>query len=241
MDSSPEPTDPGGTDPTRPAAGEEPEAPTFENGSGPRTDPERGRRAKPWLVTGFVVAVALALAAGCAVLLLVRNDDSSSSVATQTITTVATTPTTAPSTSASTPRATSQAELERLSAAGSPVYWAGPAEPGFTLTLVKGTNGTIYVRYLPEGVNVTDAIPPSLVVATYPLKGALAAVKRAAKASDSVTVAIANGGTAVYSTSKLTNVYFAYPTSSAQIEVYDPSPGRALQLVTSGTITPVTP
>ncbi len=33
--------------------------------------------------------------------------------------------------------------------------------------------------------------------------------------------------------------HVAYPTSNLQIEVYDPSSGRARQLVTSGQIAPV--
>ena len=185
--------------------------------------------------------VALALAAAFVVWLFVRDDDSSPSVATQTITTVATTPAATTSTTTGDPSATSEAELKTLSVAGSGVYWAGRPETGYTVTLVKGANGSVYVRYLPPGVKVSDPIPPSLVVATYPLKGALAAVKRAAKSPDTVSIAITNGGTAVYAKSRPTNVYFAYPKSSAQIEVYDPSPGRALQLVTSGTITPVAP
>jgi hypothetical protein len=185
--------------------------------------------------------VAVALAAAFVVWLLVRNDDSSTNASTQTVSTVLTTPTTTPSGEATPPAATSETELQALAAAGATIYWAGPAEAGTTLTLGKVPTGTYYVRYLPEGTEVTDPIPPSLVVATYPLQGALAAVKRAAKSPDSVSIPITNGGTAVYAKSKPTNVYFAYPNSSTQIEVYDPSPGRALQLVTSGSVTPVTP
>jgi hypothetical protein len=202
-------------------------------------DPPEGNKTTSIRI-GAVIAVALA--AAFVVWLLVRNDDSSSNASTQTVSTVATTPTTTtPSNEANPPAATSETELQRLAAAGATVYWAGPAEAGTTLTLVKVPNGTFYVRYLPPGAEVTDPIPPSLVVATYPLEGALAAVKRAAKSPDSVSIPIANGGTAVYAKSKPTNVYFAYPKSSTQIEVYDPSPGRALQLVTSGSVTPVTP
>jgi hypothetical protein len=187
--------------------------------------------------------VAIAVGAAFVVWLLVVNDDDSSNAPTQSITAPATTPTrtTTTDSGATPPAATSKAELQALAADGTTVYWAGPVEKGYTLTLVKAPNGSVYVRYLPPGVDLSDPIPPSLVVATYPMEGALAAVKRAAKSPDSVSIAIAKGGTAVYSKSKPTNVYFAYPKSSAQIEVYDPSPGRALQLVTSGTVTPVAP
>ena len=229
MDSPSQPTDHHGAEPA-PLA-DEPEP-------GTSTDAPRGSKQTSIRI-GAVVAVALAAAFG--VWLLVGDDDSPSSVPTQTVTTGATTPSTTTPADASPPVATSESDLQALAVKGTTVYWAGPAEGGTTLTLLQDPSGSLYVRYLPAGVSVTDPIPPSLVVATYTLKAALAAVKRAAKAPDSVSIAIADGGTAVYSRSKPTNVYFAYPESNSQVEVYDPSPGRALQLVTSGAVTTVTP
>jgi hypothetical protein len=35
-------------------------------------------------------------------------------------------------------------------------------------------------------------------------------------------------------------VYFSYPHEDVQVEVYDPEPGRALNLVKTGVIRPVT-
>ena len=36
-----------------------------------------------------------------------------------------------------------------------PIYWAGP-KPGYTYELTQRRDGTIYVRYLPQGVRVGD-------------------------------------------------------------------------------------
>lgn len=248
MDSSSEPADPDETEPT-PADVEEPGAADGESTVpvGEETEPPVGddpgtlveaetvSGGRPPIRIGAVVAVALA--AAFIVWLLVRDDGSST--AGETVTTVTAAATTTPSGSGTSPIAISGAELARIATSGTTVYWAGAPEVGTTLTLLKSSNGSIYVRYLPPEVDVTDPIPPSLVVATYPLVGALAAVKRAAKEPDAVSIPLEKGGIAVYSKSKPTNIYFAYPKAPEQIEVYDPSPGRALQLVTSGTVVPV--
>jgi hypothetical protein len=52
-------------------------------------------------------------------------------------------------------------------------------------------------------------------------------VKTAAKESGAVTFRIARGGLAGYNRSAATNVYFAYPGSKYQVEVFDPNPARA--------------
>jgi hypothetical protein len=197
----------------------------------PRTPGSRGKRTKAIRI-GTVLGVALA--AGAAVWLFAMEGENRPSAATTAQTTTA-------ANVVGAPRATSLAALRKLAAAGTAVYWAGPEEQGQTLTLVTGSDGSSYVRYLPPGVKVTDPVPPSLVVATYPLKDGLAAVERAAREPDAVSIALENGGMAVYSKSRLTNVYFAYPDADVQVEVYDPAAGGALELVRSGSITPVTP
>jgi hypothetical protein len=218
------------TDPVQPSGPPQPDQVPSE--PTPRRTGNGGAGKKTSIRVGAVIAIALA--AAFAVFLLVRNNDNSSSA-----TTTAQVTTTANVVGA--PRVTSAAALRKLAAAGTTIYWAGPKESGQTLTLVKSSNGSYYVRYLPAGVTVTDPIPASLVVGTYPLKNALAAVKRAAKSADAVSVPIDNGGMAVYSKSKPTNVYFAYPSTDIQVEVYDPTDGNALQLVTSGSVTQITP
>ena len=240
-------------DPTSdpPDADEAPSPPEAASSDDPGTDlpyaPRTGSGGQMSTPIRLGAVIAVALAAGFAAWLFVRDDDGPTSATTTTAPTATPAPTattaTVPTTSTSDgpPQETSEAELQRMAIDGATMYWAGPAESGYTLTLLQTPGGASYVRYLPPGVEVTDPIPPSLVVATYPLQSPLAAIKRAAKSPDSVAVGLKNGGIAVYSKQSPTNVYFAFPKSSHQIEVYDPSPGRALQLVTSGTVTQVSP
>jgi hypothetical protein len=202
------------------------------------TRPRGGGGGKTTIRAGAIVAVALA--AAFVTWLVVRDDGSKSSTATTVTAPASTTPATTQPTATSQPKAVTEPQLRSL-AADRTVYWAGPAKDGQTLTFTEGANGTTYVRYLPAGVTTADPIPPSLVVATYPMKAAYAAVKRSGKADGSVTTPLDGGGLSVYATARPTNVYFSYPKSPVQVEVYDPSAGRALELVTSGTVAPIAP
>jgi hypothetical protein len=120
---------------------------------------------------------------------------------------------------------------------GHPVYWAG-SRPGTTYELTHTSDGRIYIRYLPAGVKVGDRRPQP-TVGTYPLRNALAAVKAIAKRSGERTSSVAGGGVAAVDSAHPTSVYVAFPGSNYQIEVFDPSPARARQLVASGRIVPV--
>jgi hypothetical protein len=182
---------------------------------------------------GAVVALALAIA--FVVWLIVRGNDNSSSTA-KTSATPARTKTTPKS--RETVRAASPQSLRALArASGHPVYWAGPqANVKYELTQV--TDGRIYIRYLPKGVPIrTKHLYP--IVATYPVPNAYKAVRTAAKESGAVTFRTPRSGLAVYNQSAPTNVYLAYPGSKYQVEVFDPNPSRARQLVRSGTIRPI--
>jgi hypothetical protein len=181
---------------------------------------------------GAVVALALAIA--FVVWLVVRGNDSSSAPKTTT------TPKTTPGKkqrqilTAATP--TKLRLLQR--AVGHPVYWAG-AKPNVRYELTQTTDGRIYIRYLRKGVPIGDRHATYLIVATYPVKDAYKAVQTVAKESGAVSLHIPRGGLAVYNQSAPTNVYFAYPSSKFQVEVFDPKPGRARQLVRGGAIRPV--
>src|SRR5437588_8381990 len=118
------------------------------------------------------------------------------------------------------------------------MYWAGP-QPKVKYELTQVTDGRIYIRYLPQGVPIGDRRAAYLIIATYPVKDAYKAVRTAAKESGAVTFNIARGGLAVYNQSAATNVYFAYPSSKYQVEVFDPNPTRARQLVQTGAIRPI--
>jgi hypothetical protein len=178
--------------------------------------------------------VALALAVAFIVWLFVRGNGSSS--APNSTTRTATKTTTRPVRQIV--AATSPARLRALArATGHPIYWAG-RKANVKYELTQTTDGRIFVRYLPKGVPV-GAKRSYLIVATYPVKDAYKAVQTAAKESGAVTFRIARGGLAVYNSGAATNVYFAYPGSKYQVEVFDPNAARARQLVRSGAIRPI--
>jgi hypothetical protein len=54
-----------------------------------------------------------------------------------------------------------------------------------------------------------------------------------------VVVRLRGGGIAVYDSARPTSVYFAYPDSKVQVEVFDPNGRTARNLVASGRIVPI--
>lgn len=133
----------------------------------------------------------------------------------------------------------SVAGLKTLATAlGQPIYWAGRL-PGTTLELTQAASGRIYVRYLPQGVAVGDP-GQYLTVGTYPFDGAYDATKGLATGKQLTQLELPGGGVAAFGKSpKTRNVYVAYPGVPVQIEVFDPTPGKARRLVASGQIVPV--
>jgi len=176
--------------------------------------------------------VAIAVAAAFVVWLLVRgNDDSSSSSNAST--------TTAEAAQAIGPVAATPATLRSVSAkAKRPIYWVGPRS-GQTYELTRTRGGRVYVRYLPAGAKIGNTRADYTIVGTYPTPNALKVLKDLAKQPTEKSVPAPGGGIAVYAANAPTNVYVAFPGSDEQIEVFDPSAKRALQLVTSGRVAPV--
>ena len=171
---------------------------------------------------GAVVAVALAI--GFVLWLVLRNGDSSPSAAPAT--TAAATP----------PVPISVKGLHSLAALGVPIYWAGE-QSGVTYELTKTPDNRVLVRYLPAGEKVGTKTP-YLTIGTYPMKSAFAVTSRVARSSSSVRLPIGHGGVAFYSRSAPTSVYVAYPGYDYQVEVFDPSPAQA-RSIASGRLVPV--
>jgi len=121
---------------------------------------------------------------------------------------------------------------------GHPIYWAGTSAKD-TYEVTKTRDGRVYIRYLPAGVPVGNRRPDYLTVGTYPLANAFALLKATAKKNKVQLIKLPGGGLAFVDKNHPTSVYLAYPSSNLEIEVYDPSSGRARQLVTSGQIAPV--
>jgi hypothetical protein len=137
------------------------------------------------------------------------------------------------------PRIVSESELSAFAHENPfPVYWAG-AQPGKSLELTRTVDGRVYVRYLPAGAPAGDAQPNFLTVGTYPVGGGVAAVKRAAAAKGMTRLALPNGTTVLYSSSKPTSAYFAAPGAAQEVEVFSPTSGASVALIASGKIAPV--
>ena len=131
----------------------------------------------------------------------------------------------------------SQAQLEQLAEATAfPVYWAGPRE-GYSYELTRAANNRTYIRYLPHGIKAGDPRPGFLVVGSYEEPRSFASLRHAAKSKGTVSLSIANGGIALFSSARPTSVYFSYPGARYQVEVYDPSADAARKLVLGGSIT----
>jgi hypothetical protein len=174
---------------------------------------------RPWLLRGAVFG--LALVVGVVAWLATRDGDSEP---------VATEP---PAES----RFVSVGELPQIAAqSGHPVYWAGPI-PEMNLELTELDEGGEQVRYLPEGVEVGND-DEALTIGSYPLSDPSGALEAFAKHSGSVTHRGRNGREVVFSKANPTSVYFVSPDNSVQVEVYDPSPKKAMSLALSGRVRP---
>ena len=119
------------------------------------------------------------------------------------------------------------------------IYWAGPLENAkYTLNVDEA--GAAFIRYLPNGEGANDTEKKYLTVATYKVNAAFDAVKAAGNEQDGIGLITADGAAVYYNKNSASNVYLAYPGQDLQIEVFDPTPGRALQLVnTTGLLKPV--
>jgi hypothetical protein len=118
-----------------------------------------------------------------------------------------------------------------------PIYWVGPAA-NVTYERTTRSTGAILLRYLPTGTKPGTGTP-YLTVGTYKLADAYAATQRAASRPDAVRLEASAGAIAFSTKARPLNAWITYPGSRYQIEVFDPSPGRARLLVASGKVAPV--
>jgi hypothetical protein len=176
-----------------------------------------------------LVAVLAVTAGAIAWILLRDNGDSSPSRKS------ASSAKSAPSAHTTDAKAASVSMLRDLAASVKhPIFWLGP-KSGYTYELTRTSNGKIYLRYLPHGVS-PGAKTAYLTVATYPFTDAYAAVQQAAAARGAVKLKLAHNGLAVLDKTYPESVHLAYPDVDYQVEVYDPTPRRALRLVSGGKV-----
>jgi hypothetical protein len=135
--------------------------------------------------------------------------------------------------------ATVESLRETASSSGMPIYWAGP-QNGAELELTNAEGGKrVYVRYLTGGAQPGDPRPKFLTVGTYVFPDATRALKRQSREVGGELRPAPGGATVYVNPDRPQSVYLAYPGVEVEIEVYDPSPQRALNLVTAGQIVPV--
>jgi hypothetical protein len=118
-----------------------------------------------------------------------------------------------------------------------PIYWLG-RKPSFIYELTQGPGRNITVRYLPRGTKIGTATAYT-AVGTYPFPGAYQAIKALVKKPNTAELKVPGGGVAVFNTSYPSSIHLAYPGSAFQVEVFDPSPKRAREFVTSGQVSTV--
>ena len=172
---------------------------------------------------GVAAVVVIALVVGFLVWLLVIRDDNSATTA-------------QPNANA---RAATEIELRDLQdKVGHPIYWIG-SDTSKTYELTKLRNGNIYIRYLPEGVEIGDPKPGYTTVGTYLSPNAFEKLVTGSKRKDATSYRFESGAIAVTYSGAPSSVFFAFPNQPYTVEVFDPSPERALALVKSGQVQPL--
>lgn len=121
---------------------------------------------------------------------------------------------------------------------GQPVYWAGSL-PGTELALEKLPEGGARVAYLPAGEEAGGASATALTIGSYPLADPETALREFAARPGAIVRHAKDGTEVVSSREQPTSVYFVGPDKAVQVEVYDPSPRRAMRLALSGRVRPV--
>jgi len=95
----------------------------------------------------------------------------------------------------------------------------------------------VQILYQPEGTEGSRSAN-TLTVGSYPLPDPEVALEVVAGRPGSVTRQADDGREAVTNQQSATSVYLADPDNRVQIEVYDPSPARAMRLALSGRVKP---
>lgn len=136
-------------------------------------------------------------------------------------------------------RIVSAAELRSIAAAKpTPIFWAGE-QPGTEIELTEEPGGSVYVRYLEEGTEVGEGNASSLTIGSYPQEDPEGELRKVAAGPDAFSRKAEDGRQVVGSEGNPYSVYFASPDNTVQVEVYDPSPDRALDRALSDEVQPV--
>jgi hypothetical protein len=132
------------------------------------------------------------------------------------------------------PAAATQGDLQRLSdELGGPVFWLGPPSRR-TLELTRTPAGLVFLRYLPAGARIGDGSAKYPTVATYPVANAYGVAVVGAQHSGGLVDALPGGAALITYVTRPRSAYYVQRGVNAQVEVYDPAPGRAAKRVRSG-------
>lgn len=136
-------------------------------------------------------------------------------------------------------RIVSESDLAGLPAeVGHQVYWAGP-RPDTQIEFSRDETGNVHLRYLTDGAEAGDPVQSFLNIGSYPFTGAYEATRKLANGPGVVKVA-QREGIGFYDPKNPYSVIIAWPDQpDLQVEVYDPEKNRALEVVRSGDIVPV--
>jgi hypothetical protein len=121
---------------------------------------------------------------------------------------------------------------------GHPIYWVGE-RPASRLELKQEADGSVYLRYLSEGVEAGDPQQVYLTVGTYPVADAVAALERTARQNGVPLQGLPGGAVLLPNPASRGSAYLAHPEEDLEVEVYDPEPGRARELIEAGAVRPV--
>jgi hypothetical protein len=137
------------------------------------------------------------------------------------------------------PQAMTVSELEDFAAdQDHPVYWVGERDDE-TLEVTRTDAGNVYVRYLPEGVEVGDASPNHPSIGTYPIDDAYEVTEGIADRDDAIDGRTPDGALLVTTRGRPQSIYIAHEGEDVQVEVYDPDAERAIRVASSGDVQPV--
>jgi hypothetical protein len=135
------------------------------------------------------------------------------------------------------PRLVSVRNLRTLSSQR-PIYWAGKRN-GFRYELIRAPTYT-FIRYLPRGAPAGAPGTRFLTIGTFRRPKAFTSLSLLAKRTERYrAMRLSHAGVALYAKDRPKLVYFAYPRSRIQVQVFDPSPGAARRLVVGGQIRPI--
>jgi len=194
--------------------------PAAESGTDSRHDAEQPLRGKSaWLLRGGLIGIAVLIA--LVTWAVTRGDDEG-----------------APALAGEGARIVSEEELvEAAGRLGQPIYWAGPMD-GSEVELEELGEGGVRVRYVPAGSKAGEAPAEALTIGSYLLADPSGALEQFAAEPGAVTERGENGVEVVTSEEQPTSVYFVDPEDTVQVEVYDPSAGKAMELAVSGKVQP---